>query len=239
MFAFPFFIRCAFKLYDGSYTKITAPIICYPTVNRNCRFSSAIFENKYYEDLNQMTGTESIFYFIEYSELRFKFGSISEDWEDIIKEIVVFATEQVIPFEISKGWRFLSPNDTHRKPFANYGFSSYKEDVFNYDLPSKIIPHSEIQPTYKTDRDIIEELKGKTQFYKLFSVGINTKGLGEGGEWFYSVNGTHYGQPTFIADGVVSNLSTQSQLKVDDYYSWAKLTSKRFILTITAYTFMM
>lgn len=227
MFAFPFFIRCAFKLYDGSYTKITAPIICYPTVNRNCRFSAATFENKYYTDLNQMTGTESIFYFIEYSELRFKFGSISEDWNDIIKEIVVFATEQVIPFEISKGWRFLSPNDTHRKPFANYGFSSYKEDVFNYDSPSKIIPHSEIQPTYKTDQDIIEELKGKTQFYKLFSVGINTKGLGEAGDWFYSVNGTHYGQPTFIADGVVSNLSTQTQLKVDDYYSWAKLTSKK------------
>lgn len=41
------------------------------------------------------------------------------------------------------------------------------------------------------------------------------------------MNGTHYGQPTFIADGVVSNLSTQSQLKVDDYYSWAKLTSKK------------
>ena len=227
MFAFPFFIRCAFKLYDGSYTKITAPIICYPTVNRNCRFSGATFENKYYTDLNQMTGTGDIFYFIEYSELKFKFGSISEDWKDIIKEIVVFATEQVVPFEISKGWRFLSPNDTHRKPFANYGFSSYKEDVFNYDRPSKIIPHSEIQPTYKTDQDIIEELKGKTQFYKLFSVGINTKGLGEAGNWFYSVNGTHYGQPTFIADGVVSNLSTQSQLKVDDYYSRAKLTSKK------------
>lgn len=63
-----------------------------------------------------MTGTESIFYFIEYSELRFKFGSISEDWEDIIKEIVVFATEQVIPFEISKGWRFYlltTPIESH------------------------------------------------------------------------------------------------------------------------------
>lgn len=103
-----FFIRCAFKLYDGSYTKITAPIICYPTVNRNCRFSSAIFENKYYEDLNQMTGTESIFYFIEYSELRFKFGSISEDWEDIIKEIVVLLQNRLFRSKSVKAGVFIS-----------------------------------------------------------------------------------------------------------------------------------
>ena len=47
-----------------------------------------------------MTGKESIFYFIEYSELKFKFEPISNDWRDIIKEIVVFASDQVITWVV-------------------------------------------------------------------------------------------------------------------------------------------
>ena len=52
MFAFPFFLRCAFRMFDGSYCRITTPIICYPTVNKNCMFSAAFFEDtsKTYSD---------------------------------------------------------------------------------------------------------------------------------------------------------------------------------------------
>lgn len=231
MFAFPFFLRCAFRMFDGSYTKITAPIICYPTVNRNCRFNGAEFgTNGYFMDLHQMSGTSSCYYFIEYAELLFKFGNVSEDWTDIIKDIVVFASDQVLPFHLDKGWKFVSPNDTYMKPYANYGFAQYQEAVIDYDkkYPAGITQgvHDEIQPTYKTDHEIIEELKSKTQFYELFSVSTTSGYLG-GESWHHTVNGIHYGDPTFIADGVVENLVTQTQLKVDDYYGWAKLTADK------------
>ena len=229
MFAFPFFIRCAFKMFDGSYTKITAPIICYPTISKNCRFNGYNYEDGYYDDLYQMTGYEC-FYFIEYAELLFKFGHISEDWSDIIKEIVVFASDQVLPFHLDRGWHFDSPNDTYMKPYANYGFGQYQEAVFNYDkkaTPEKTQGvHDEIQPDYKTDKEIIEELKNKTQFYKLFSVSMSSSSVG-GEDWHHTVNGSHYGDPTFIGDGVVENLVTQTQLNTDDYYGWTKMTADK------------
>ncbi|MQN11883.1 hypothetical protein F7D95_03390 [Prevotella copri] len=231
MFAFPFFVRCAFRLFDGSYTKITTPYICYPTINRNCRFSSATFDRTHntYMDLRQMTGKESIFYFIEYSELKFKFEPISNDWRDIIKEIVVFASDQVLPFRLDSGWKLVSPNDTYMKPSANFGYDKYRELPFNYDKQAMashtITVHSEIQPEYKTDQEIIDELLTKSQFYKLFSVKASDKVMD--GNWHYSVNGIKDGDRTFIAKGVVENLTTQTQLNVDDYYGWAKATAER------------
>ena len=232
MFAFPFFVRCAFRLFDGSYAKITTPYICYPTINRNCRFSSATFDttNNTYMDLRQMTGTGSIFYFIEYSELKFKFERISNDWSDIIREIVVFASDQVLPFRLDSGWKIVSPNDTYMRPSANFGYNEYKELSFDYNRylnpPSHDIQvHSEIQPEYKTDQEIIDELLTKSQFYKLFSVGVSDKVMD--GNWHFSVNGRKDGDKAFIAKGVVENLTTQPQLPVDDYYGWANITAER------------
>ena len=66
-----------------------------------------------------------------------------------------------------------------------------------------------IMPEYKTEDDIREELLGKTVFYKIEQIGINSSKL----------NGTT--QKAEIKDGVLSNLETQEQLQKDDYYGWA------------------
>lgn len=237
MFAFPFFLRCAFRMFDGSYCRITTPIICYPTVNKNCVFSSAFFENtsKTYSDLHQMGGAQSMFYFIEYRELLFWFDSISSDWSDIIKEIVVFASDQVVPFYIDRGWHFESPNGINNKyAYANFGYSeTYEEKLITYDVdaststdtalrPYTRSVHDELLPKYKSNNQIINELLTKTVFYKLFTVPISDSSIG-GNYYHYTVTGKG-GEPAFISDGTLENLQEQEQLKVDDYYGWASLS---------------
>lgn len=238
MFAFPFFLRCAFRMFDGSYCRITTPIVCYPTVNKNCMFSSAVFDSTHntYMDLHQMGGAGSMFYFIEYRELLFRFESISSDWSDIIKEIVVFASDQVVPFYIDKGWHFESPNGLHKKyAYANFGYKTYEEKLLNYDVdgststdttkePYTRTVHDELLPKYKSDQQIISELLSKTVFYKLFTVPIAEGYLG-GNKFHYTVTGQG-GETAFIADGTLENLQEQEQLKVDDYYGWASLSAE-------------
>lgn len=238
MFAFPFFLRCAFRMFDGSYCRITTPIVCYPTVNKNCMFSSAVFDRTHnsYMDLHQMGGAGSMFYFIEYRELLFWFKSISNDWSDIIKEIVVFASDQVVPFYIDKGWHFESPNGLHKKyAYANFGYKTYEEKLLNYDVdgststdtakePYTRAVHDELLPKYKSDDQIINELLTKTVFYKLFTVPISNSSVG-GNNFHYTVTGKG-GEPAFISDGTLENLLEQEQLNVDDYYGWASLSAK-------------
>lgn len=238
MFAFPFFLRCAFRMFDGSYCRITTPIVCYPTVNKNCMFSSAVFDSTYntYMDLHQMVGAGSMFYFIEYRELLFRFESISSDWSDIIKEIVVFASDQVVPFYIDKGWHFESPNGLHKKyAYANFGYKTYEEKLLNYDVdgststdttkePYTRAVHDELLPKYKSDEQIISELLSKTVFYKLFTVPISGSYIG-GSNYHYTVTGKG-GEPAFISDGTLENLLEQEQLNVDDYYGWASLSAE-------------
>lgn len=238
MFAFPFFLRCAFRMFDGSYCRITTPIVCYPTVNKNCMFSSAVFDSTHntYMDLHQMGGAVSMFYFIEYRELLFWFESISNDWSDIIKEIVVFASDQVVPFYIDKGWHFESPNGLHKKyAYANFGYKTYEEKLLNYDVdgststdthkePYTRAVHDELLPKYKSDDQIINELLTKTVFYKLFTVPISDSSIG-GNNYHYTVTGKG-GEPAFIGDGTLENLLEQEQLNVDDYYGWASLSAK-------------
>lgn len=238
MFAFPFFLRCAFRMFDGSYCRITTPIVCYPTVNKNCMFSSAVFDSTHntYMDLHQMGGAGSMFYFIEYRELLFRFESISNDWSDIIKEIVVFASDQVVPFYIDKGWHFESPNGLHKKyAYANFGYKTYEEKLLNYDVdgststdttkePYTRAVHDELLPKYKSDDQIISELLSKTVFYKLFTVPISGSYIG-GSNYHYTVTGKG-GEPAFISDGTLENLLEQEQLNVDDYYGWASLSAE-------------
>lgn len=238
MFAFPFFLRCAFRMFDGSYCRITTPIVCYPTVNKNCMFSSAVFDRTHnsYMDLHQMWGAASMFYFIEYRELLFWFKSISNDWSDIIKEIVVFASDQVVPFYIDKGWHFESPNGLHKKyAYANFGYKTYEEKLLNYDVdgststdtakePYTRAVHDELLPKYKSDDQIINELLTKTVFYKLFTVPISNSSVG-GNNFHYTVTGRG-GEPAFISDGTLESLLEQEQLNVDDYYGWASLSAK-------------
>ena len=132
-----------------------------------------------------------------------------EDWNDIVKDISLFATKGVQPFKLDKDWKFAYPDEVYGKAWHD----SLSGDVYEKSIYSRNSstgePCMRIMPEYKTEDDIREELLGKTVFYKIEQIGINSSKL----------NGTT--QNAEIKDGVLSNLETQEQLQKDDYYGWA------------------
>lgn len=234
-FAFPFFVRCALRLYDGSYARITAPIACYPTISYNCRFTPALYskDKGKYEETPGVIGLPVYFiYHIYYAPLQYRITEAKDfsDWKDIVKEFVVFASDDVIPFELEGKYNFLLPNKAHYMPFVNLianpatinGSSAFTGDYefTNSDYKARCV----LYPTYKSENQIIDELIGKSQFFKLFSVDIGSANIVSN----ENESNSNYVQP-YIAPHVVSNLTSQEQLTIDDYYGWTKMIPQKVI----------
>lgn len=232
-FCFPFFVRFALKLFDGSYARISSPILILPTINRNCQFVPVVynsttktFEESPYKVENGNTPYPTSYFAWRpwFSNLYYK-AYIDDlgNWSDIVKEIVVFASDDVMPFSLSEDFEFKQPTDMNGVCCANqvcrkqagdglliseidYNYSySFKYD--SYLARDVIVPKK-----YKSDSDIIDELLSKTQFYKLFSVKANDSSINPSGTDNYKI--------APIKAYTVSNLTEQEQLKNDDYYGW-------------------
>lgn len=224
-FAFPFFVRCAMRLYDGSYARISVPVACYPTVNRNCYFTP-VTASDYKES---MDFTECFMYAPFHAPFQYRIEAQGIDkWKDIVKEFVVFATDDVMPFYLDKEWRIELPSKTsettYRTLVTTPTYSSgllpdvpvLQDDGIYHFEKGKYNARDVIVPTYKSDNEIINEMISKTQFYKLFSVGVE------------SVNTSDYVSPT-IASNVVATLTSQEQLPVDDYYGWTSIVPQKVL----------
>ena len=231
-FCFPFFVRFALKLFDGSYARISSPILILPTINRNCQFVPVVynsttktFEESPYKVENGNTPYPTSYFAWRpwHSNLYYKAYIDLESWSDIVKEIVVFASDDVMPFSLSEDFEFKQPTDMNGVCCANqvcrkqagdglliseidYNYSySFKYD--SYLARDVIVPKK-----YKSDSEIIDELLSKTQFYKLFSVKANDSSINPSGTDNYKI--------APIKAYTVSNLTEQEQLKNDDYYGW-------------------
>lgn len=237
-FCFPFFVRYALKLHDGSYARISNPILVCPTINRNFKIAPYRLRGEVYEeavngqtlDLENVNSSAAIFfiYSIGHSNLCYK-ASIegADNWKDIVKEIVVFASDEVRPFDIDGDFEFKEPLEMDGYCYMNQVSGKQKDlgggilDVptidfnksykFTYD---DYKARSVIMPKHvKSDREIIDELMNKTQFYKLFAIKTD------------EANGKLEYAP--IAKHVVETLTEQEQLKTDDYYGWATMVAKK------------
>lgn len=214
-FIYPFFIRFAWKLYDGTYAKISNPIICYPTARRSGNF---IVGDNYLGSQHRMY----IQYAPYYGKLHFEANNQSiGEWDDIIKELVVFATTGVPQFNIDDDWVFRDPQNVDSIRYDGITFSVYKKIGYyfkpitdsDFDDFYHVFPRNFIEPkSYKTDEEIIDELTKKSQFYKLFSMKIGSEYM----------DGKSYDAKYAIRDHIVENLTTQEQLPKDDYYGWTK-----------------
>lgn len=236
-FCFPFFVRYAIKLFDGSYTRISNPILIFPTINRNCQFTPVYYnkDTKGYEEVATAKLLEGAAVFVNtfswkpwFSSLYYK-AYISDigNWSDIVKEIVVFASDDVMPFRLSEDFEFKQPvemngvcyaNQVSRDPhvgvpWLDFGTTSGYNQSFEFNY-SSYPGRDVIQPkNYKSDSEIIDELLSKTQFYKLFSVNVDDSSINPSDIETYKI--------APIKAYTVSNLTEQEQLQKDDYYSWA------------------
>lgn len=224
LFAFPFFVRFALRLYDGSYTRISSPVLCLPSIHNNV---ALIPMNADYRPTTQQVG-----YFIpsvSQASLWFKaFVNDADKWSDIIKDCVIFATDEEMQFNIDEDWYFYQPHELMNTyicdrivgdAYSCFGKWSYKI-THNSSFSSQTDGYltSVIMPAkMKTEKQIIESLSKKGVFYKLLDFP------------FSSINNYTNGVETtkLINDNVVTNLTEQEQLGVDDYMGWTTISASK------------
>lgn len=224
LFAFPFFVRFALRLYDGSYTRISPPVLCLPSIHNNVALMPM--------GANDRPSTQQVGYFVpsvSQASLWFKaFVNEADKWSDIIKDCVIFASDEEMQFNIDGDWYFYQPHELMNayiydcivgdaySCFGKWSYkithsSSFSSQTDGY-LTSVIMPAK-----MKTEEQIIENLSKKGVFYKLLEFP------------FSSINKYENGIETtkLINDNVVTNLTEQEQLGVDDYMGWTTISASK------------
>ena len=151
---------------------------------------------------------------LNYSHLNFKVEIPNkEDWKDIIQELVVFASDQVIPFELDSDWDFKTVADLVGKVYYDGVREDYyieKKVTFNWNTYQA---RELIEPVYKTERKIKNELIEKSQFFKLFSLKIDSEYIDDNWHDASAYDDT-VSDIRIIAKDVLLNLKEQEPLDV-------------------------
>jgi hypothetical protein len=205
-FCLPFFVRTALELYDGTYTRISNPILLFPCVTENT------------------TGVEggdwSVSLVTHYSKLYFNQTNANlKDWNDIIKNIVIFASEGIEvhdinvdqPIRTKCSYDYIRSIDgTYTAPLqsnTDWQREFYKHQNADESFDDGLILSPLIR---KSKADLDEAIKGVSIFRKLCEIGLEAV--------------TNKNIADYIETHTLENLSTQEYLRTDDYYSRCPLS---------------
>lgn len=229
-FAFPFFLRYALKLYDGTYKYISTPILCTPCIDRNFRMGWPNYESKlkrYTITYKDSLGGNKWMYDIKKSILEYSIIVHNDDfWSDLINSVVVFASEPVLPFKLDGSYYLKNPDDVYKETFYNTAENAQYQSVgeFNYncsDANGYGTAKLEIVPTYKSKKQIMEELLNvSSRYYKLFEVPVNKC---DGKKHYANYVSDPSCETEYIQENDLLNLTTAEMLSNDDYYGWTKI----------------
>lgn len=211
-FAFPFFIRYALELYDGTYVMPSAPILIMPSTTDN--FS-----------LHPVPGSGAFCRLaLRYFKLEYINKSDYTHWKDIVKKIAIFASDEINIYDTSK--------------LENGTVNSNHEHIYTLnaqDIVWKGIKHSfEIvnETTYtqmmrkRNTDDIYNDICSQSVFYHIADIETKTiKKNPTDSNW----------QRLKIREHVIENLTTQPQLvnaiNGDDFYSHCEIYTNNNITT--------
>lgn len=204
-FCFPFFVRYALKMYDGTYAKISNPILCVPSKNN---FKFVPVEQDGDGGIKGETSAQADYFLYMPQSVELEVTADTENleaWSDLIEGITVFATDEVRPIAAEQEWDFVLGTDSMRLEYATFATEDSKEYRWTTDNVARAV----LWPTKnKTEEEIINDLKEKALFYRLTDI----------------KTGETTGK---IGSNVVSTLTEQERLDVDDYYGWTKKTAEK------------
>jgi len=210
-FVGPFFIRAAVKMYDGSYVKLTPPILIVPSVQDN---HSGYFYNG--DGHFKMT--------MFYRALQYKINTDYSDYRDLVTSVVVFVSDQVETHNTTQS-EYGSPYSMTRVTEANNvehvcirkadngGYSARYSDIVQCGDNSQESSQDWIYRAWgfrvlnrRSENDINKDLQEISIFYKLFET-----------EDIFTNLTIWNDASSDIRDGVMGNIRTQEQLP-DEYY---------------------
>lgn len=120
LFVYPFFVRYALRLFDGSYARISEPILLIP----NSGYAPMV---SFKQNANNLT----LYSFV--ASLQYAFlNSIGEKWKDIISGVDVFVSQQVYPY--NQGDNFDENKNLFQYAISNsdYGIDQITDTDFGY-----------------------------------------------------------------------------------------------------------
>ena len=229
-FLYPFFVRYAYRLFDGTYARISNPIAIYPSVTRNGYLTPVCWDttnHKFvFDNINNtfLYSLNALKYQLNYTIFNDTDWKI---WSDIIKEVVVFASDDVTPFKTDTKYDYISDPTESMGTLVSDCIEGSDNPLFQKSINTIEWRHTGnssnaklyarpifIPSEYKTDNEIMDEMLAKTLFYKLFSIDVDKMQK-------------NVLLPAPIKAGVLENLETQEQLPHDDYFGWTKMINDK------------
>lgn len=245
-FAFPFWVRYATRLYDGSYTHISNPVLMMPTAKHNCNVFFCMYgenepdagkiDNLY---KNSSPGNvQTINYLPESAVLNFTVsGTVPSGWTDIIKGIDVFVSREVRGFDIDGRWEIINPDvraqgstlpEKHNQVLVDGCWGStpkFREKAMD-NTPE----------TGQSNSDYLAESDSAFGAYISPSHYSESEVIQEllDNSIFYKLfeldaqnlpSGETDSRP-YIRKGTLENLETQEQLEADDYFSYSSMSAE-------------
>lgn len=209
-FTKPFVLRYAVRLYDGTYTYTSAPIMLFPAITKNVMAAQCKADN----------GTRTHL-FVSFCALQYTGTYDYSDWSDIVDDVVVFASDGVEIYDTSGdhlmsvadentiAWNSISSDDgSDGIAFQTKLFKDITEHCFS-DLEG--FENRYVMPfNAPNEEDILKSLKETSLFYKIAELGL----VMEQSNWI-DLKAPGY---------VLNNLSSQEQMP-DDYYSHCPMSS--------------
>jgi hypothetical protein len=199
-FTQPFYVRFAFRMYDGTHTKQTPPILLAPNT-----WGKPLTQVKINEDglaiFDPLYTSSSLF-------AEFELPENYEDWEDIVTHVDVFVSEQLIDFtDSAKAITSISV-----LPFYSYNVAGATQEE-KWVLSAQDLPRVMMQN--------IEGRKMWTDIYNGYMITneheytINRVGVWEKGVRRWAVQKLGYRRAYFLAD--ISTFSEHDPLIVTTF----------------------
>ena len=216
MFAFPFLVRYGLRLYDGSVTMISSPVLIRPCYGPNIiPIVPNPFDTKEWthSGIYVVAGklvTESVGATVEsqktFMELR--------KWSDIVVSLDVFVSAPIYTYDSNRqieGFGTQKKGDTTSLMW----YGSLPDSITD---GNKLIAQTGyiLDMPYYSDTEMEEKLKQENLFYLLKSIPLET----------LTMHDTLYVQDLTPENGYLSSLRSRERL-VDDYNSRDKLIAKR------------
>lgn len=195
----PFFIRLALELFDGSYTYVTNPVLMLPSVKGNT-----------YIDWYYGTTENRVSVVTDFCHLFVTQEVDYSPFSDVVKDVVLFATAGISLYDttVDQELHWARTNDVC---FAGFWWgratgnqqTSYEKSVFQSRTGGGCL-------TERRTEDIENDIKSASVFYRIASLGLKP----------FSGN-----VATKIGDHVLDNITTQTRLDHDDFYSRCSLSA--------------
>lgn len=186
-----FSVRVALRMYDGTFSKISNPIIMFNQFLTPC--------------LAHLTIENVVHLGMRGQELQYYNKSDFSEWKDLISEIVIFVSREADIYDTT-GDAICQAYDERTIGTFGYCIShNIKRNVNASVTPSAGGVYYKVLENNTTEEDAIKDVVENGIFYKLCSIGV------EGTSGWKSVD-------TNITNNTLETITTQEQLGEDDFY---------------------